>query len=134
MSRSRDLGALAAVTALGLWLRAQGLSDVGLWRDDAWVALTSRVDVATAWRMGVTAPGFTLVERAWILVHPGSSRWDQLLPLVHGAQRAAGRADLPVTELGATVLAVVDRGEHSGDRSRLVRRQRRARGRPPGEP
>jgi hypothetical protein len=84
MRPRRHHGALVAVTGLGLWMRLQGLSGLGLWRDDAWVALTARVRPSTAWRMGVTARGFTMAERAWILLHPSSPRWAEILPLVLG--------------------------------------------------
>ncbi|HVN49904.1 MAG TPA: hypothetical protein VMT43_00655, partial [Acidimicrobiales bacterium] len=84
MDARRPLGVLATVTVLGLWLRVQGLSHLGLWRDDAWVALSSRVGISTAWRMGVTARGFMLAERAWTLLHAGSPTWAQLLPLALG--------------------------------------------------
>ena len=76
---------LAVIVVAGVWLRLAGVTSHGLWRDDAWVALSSRVSIGTALRMGATAPGFTLVERAWILLDPGSSRWAQVLPVALGA-------------------------------------------------
>ena len=79
-----ELALLAAVVALGIWLRLPGLTRAGLWRDDAWVALASRVDLGTALRMGSTTLGFTLLERAWILLDSDSSLWAQLLPLAIG--------------------------------------------------
>jgi hypothetical protein len=82
--RTGELVALAGIVVIGMWLRMAGLTSHGLWRDDAWVALSGRVSIATALRMGATAPGFTLIERAWILFDPASSRWAQLLPLVLG--------------------------------------------------
>ena len=39
--------------------------------------------------MGVTAPGYTLAERAWIQLHPGSSLWAQLPALVLGVVAVA---------------------------------------------
>ena len=73
--------ALGAVVLLGAYLRVQNLSQGGLERDDAWVALTAHVRLANALRMGATAPGFTMVERTWILLDPGSGKWAQMLPL-----------------------------------------------------
>ena len=75
---------LGAVVLVGVWLRLSGVTSHGLWRDDAWVAMTSRVSMGTALRMGATAPGFTLIERSWVLLDPGSSAWAQLLPLALG--------------------------------------------------
>ena len=46
--------------------------------------MTGRVSMGTALRMGATAPGFTLIERSWVLLDPGSSAWAQLLPLALG--------------------------------------------------
>jgi hypothetical protein len=79
-----ELIALAAIVSAGVWLRLAGLSTRGLWRDDAWVALSSRVPIGTALRMGATAPGFTMIERAWIQLDPGSSWWAQQLPFALG--------------------------------------------------
>jgi hypothetical protein len=75
---------LVCLIGYGTSLRLQGLTSGGLWRDDAWVVLSSRVGIGTAWHMWVTAPGFYLMERTWILLHPGSSEWDQIPPLVIG--------------------------------------------------
>jgi hypothetical protein len=77
--------ALAAVVGIGTAIRAHGLTSLGLWRDDAWVALSSRVGIGTAWHMWVTAPGFYLLERSFVLLHPGVTWWAQLPPLVVGA-------------------------------------------------
>ena len=76
--------ALGAVVLVGVWLRLGGVTSHGLWRDDAWVAMTGRVSLGTALRMGATAPGFTLIERSWVLLDPGSSAWAQALPLALG--------------------------------------------------
>jgi hypothetical protein len=74
------LAGLAAVVLLGAYLRVQNLTGGGLDRDDAWVALAAHVRPLTALKLGATAPGFTLVERTWILLDPNSTRWAQLLP------------------------------------------------------
>jgi hypothetical protein len=72
-------GALAALTALALWCRTAALSHGSFYRDDAWVALTSRVPWHDAWRMVGTAPGFVLLERFWVgLTDP--STWNAQLP------------------------------------------------------
>jgi hypothetical protein len=72
------VGAVAAITLLGAWLRAAGLSHGSLFRDDAWVALTHRVNFATAWKMVGTAPGFVLFERYWTGLTAWSTWWAQL--------------------------------------------------------
>jgi hypothetical protein len=69
---------------IGGALRLRGFSSAGLWRDDAWVALTTRVGIGTAWHMWVTAPGFYLFERSWMLLHPGSTWWAQIPPFLMG--------------------------------------------------
>ena len=40
--------------------------------------------IGTAWHMWVTAPGFYLFERTFLLLHPGTTWWAQLPPLVIG--------------------------------------------------
>jgi Dolichyl-phosphate-mannose-protein mannosyltransferase len=82
--RHRGRWILAGIVAFGAGVRAIGFSSLGLWRDDAWAALSSRVGLGTALHMGETAPGFYLVERSWILLHPGSTWWAQLLPYLLG--------------------------------------------------
>jgi hypothetical protein len=69
------LGVLAVVGAIA---RAGGFSSGTLFRDDAWVALTTRVPLATAARMVVTTPGFVLGERVWIGWFPHTVWLDQL--------------------------------------------------------
>jgi len=75
---------LAVIVLFGAVVRALGFTSLGLWRDDAWAALSSRVGLGTALHMGETAPGFYLAERSWILLHPGSTWWAQLLPYALG--------------------------------------------------
>lgn len=77
--------ALAAVVGIGTAIRAHGLTSLGLFRDDAWVALSSQVGIGTAWHMWVTAPGFYLVERTFLLLHPGLTWWAQIPAFVLGA-------------------------------------------------
>lgn len=76
--------ALLLLIVYGASLRVRGLTSGGLWRDDAWSALSARVGLGTAWHMWVTAPGFYAFERSWILIHPGSTVWDQIPPLIVG--------------------------------------------------
>lgn len=69
---------LGLVTAVGAVARAGGFSSGTLYRDDAWVALTTRVPLGTAARMVVTTPGFVLAERVWIGWFPHTVTLDQL--------------------------------------------------------
>jgi hypothetical protein len=81
---SATLAALVAITVFGAWLRVQGLTSLTLYTDDAWAAMPARVGIGTATRMGVTAPGYYLAERAWIHLAPGSTVWAQIPALVLG--------------------------------------------------
>lgn len=69
---------LIGIAVVGAVARAGGFSSGTLYRDDAWVALTTRVPLATAARMVVTTPGFVLGERAWIGWFPHSVWLEQL--------------------------------------------------------
>jgi hypothetical protein len=73
---------LAVVAAIGSVARFGGLSSGTLYRDDAWVALTTRVPLATAARMVVTTPGFVLVERVFIGWFPHTLWVDQIPTLL----------------------------------------------------
>jgi len=75
---------LIVFTVVGAVARAPGLSNLGLWRDDAWVGLSSKVGLGTAWHMWVTAPGFYAMERTVMVLDPGSAEWAQLLPFLLG--------------------------------------------------
>ncbi|MBU6233301.1 MAG: hypothetical protein KJS64_03535 [Acidobacteria bacterium] len=90
MSTSRTIGVVARLTSwwfpamgvvigIGAVLRALQLSNGTLFRDDAWVALTSRVDLSTAWKMVGASPGFVLGMRQWVDV-VGQTTWLQQLP------------------------------------------------------
>ena len=68
---------LAVITAVAAIARV-GFSNGTLYRDDAWVALTTRVPLGTAAKMVVTTPGFVLGERLWIGWFPHSVALDQL--------------------------------------------------------
>ncbi len=78
------LVALAAITVFGACLRANGFSELGLYRDDAWVALSARVGLGEAWHMGLTAPGFVLFERTFTIIGPSSTTWMQIPIFVAG--------------------------------------------------
>jgi len=64
-ARRHEWALLFAIAAVGAIARL-GFSQGTLFRDDAWVALTTRVPLGTAARMVVTTPGFVLAERVWI--------------------------------------------------------------------
>ena len=73
-----------AITGFGGFLRVSGFSRLGLYRDDAWVALSSRVGLSEAWHMGATAPGYVLFERSFALLGPGTTMWMQIPTFVAG--------------------------------------------------
>ena len=75
---------LLVLIGAGTAIRAQGLTSLGLYRDDAWAAMSSRVGIGTAWHMWVTAPAFYFLERSFIGLHPGVTWWAQIPPLVVG--------------------------------------------------
>ncbi|HLM97099.1 MAG TPA: glycosyltransferase family 39 protein, partial [Acidimicrobiales bacterium] len=76
--------ALAVVTTFGACLRAHGLSGLGLWRDDAWVALSAHVGIGEAWRMWFTAPGSDFIDRTVLVLSPGTTTWAQMPSFVAG--------------------------------------------------
>ena len=78
------LVALAVVTAFGAYLRAHGLSGLGLWRDDAWVALSAHVGLGEAWRMWFTTPGSDFIDRTVLVLSPGTTIWAQMPSFVAG--------------------------------------------------
>ena len=56
---------------------------VDLWYDDSWVAISARASMSTALhRMGVSAPGFTVLARWWIGLRRGSIPWAQSFALL----------------------------------------------------
>jgi len=76
---------MGIVMALAFLLRSSGLTrSRGLFRDDAWMALTSRVPFSDALHMLVSAPGYTLVLRWWLSLHAGSTLWAQIPALAWG--------------------------------------------------
>ena len=76
--------ALLVMIGAGTAIRAKGLTSLGLFRDDAWAAMSSRVGIGTAWHMWVTAPAFYFLERSFIGLHPGVTWWAQIPPFVAG--------------------------------------------------
>jgi hypothetical protein len=82
--RRLALAALVVVIAFGAALRANGLTTQGLWRDDAWVALSGHVGLGEAWHMWATAPGTYLVDRTVLVLASGSTLWAQMPAFVSG--------------------------------------------------
>jgi hypothetical protein len=76
--------ALAALTAFGAVVRAEGFSGLGFFRDDAWAALSAREGLGTAVHMWVTAPGYLFLQRAFMLVTPDTATWAQIPAFVAG--------------------------------------------------
>ena len=70
LSRAPARVILLVLVGAGTAMRAQGLTTLGLYRDDAWADMSSRVGIGTAWHMWVTAPGFFFLERSFIGLHP----------------------------------------------------------------
>ncbi len=89
LNRTSATVIILVLVGAGAAMRAQGLTTLGLYRDDAWAAMSSRVGIGTAWHMWVTAPGFYFLERSFIDLHPESTWWAQLPEL------AAGIAAIP---------------------------------------
>ena len=82
---SVDVVVAIALSGVVLLASRRALAPDGLWRDDAWPALSTRVDsYATAFRMGGTAPGWTALLRAWSKVAGNSPLALQLPPLLAG--------------------------------------------------
>ena len=77
-------GVLALVTLLGALVRLPGIDRSGLYFDDAWFALPARVPFATALKMIVTAPGYTMLQREWIVLGPGGNVWPKVLAFLLG--------------------------------------------------
>ncbi|HUC04650.1 MAG TPA: hypothetical protein VL961_04575 [Acidimicrobiales bacterium] len=75
---------LVALTLIGAALRARELTTGGFFSDDAWVALSSKVGLGTAWHMWATTPGFDFVLRTIMGIGPRTSWWAQLLPFALG--------------------------------------------------
>ncbi|HEY1827944.1 MAG TPA: glycosyltransferase family 39 protein, partial [Acidimicrobiales bacterium] len=72
------------LTVAAAGVRSEGFTSAGLFRDDAWVALSARVGLGTAWHMWVSAPGFFFLERLFIEVGPAATWWAQIPPFVAG--------------------------------------------------
>jgi hypothetical protein len=70
-------GGLAVLALVAVGVRLPGLTTHGLYRDDAWPALSTKTDLFRAMRFGVTVPGFEVFLRAWLSLGR-STRWAQL--------------------------------------------------------
>lgn len=80
-----DVGLAVALLVLAAWLRAGPLGPSSLWLDDAWVAVVHRVESLEELRwVGLSAPGFVLLLRAWLAVAGFSETAAQLPILVAG--------------------------------------------------
>lgn len=106
--------ALAGIAAIGTAIRVPGLTSLGLWRDDAWAVMSTRVGIGTAWHMWSTTPGFGLFERTFILIGPRDTWWAQLpefacgvaaMPAVYALCRYMRLGRL-VALLGAFVIGI----------------------------
>lgn len=86
--RRAALLVLALITVVGAVVRATGLGSAGLFYDDAWFALPSRVGIGTAMKMVVTTPGYTLLQDAWISAGPSGNAWPKVLPFLLGVLAA----------------------------------------------
>ncbi len=75
---------LGAIVAIAAAAQVQELSSGPFYRDDAWVALANRVPLGTAIRMASTTPLFTLFERFWTGLAPGTTWFAQLPNLLAG--------------------------------------------------
>lgn len=99
---------------VGAVLRVQGLTRTDLWFDDAWAAISQRTSFSQAIHLTQTTPGWSLAERQWNLLDPGSSTWAQIPQLVCGIAAIAAFAALLrwwgtprwAQVLGTIVLAV----------------------------
>jgi Dolichyl-phosphate-mannose-protein mannosyltransferase len=104
LTRIRNLGTewalLALVTAFGAILRFPGFSTTDLWYDDAWAAMPAKEPLGVARHMVVTTPGYTLFNREWILLHPGSTPWAQAPAFLLGV------AAIPIVYLALRSFAV----------------------------
>jgi hypothetical protein len=63
-----DLFVALAVAGAAAWLRRRQLGPPSLWLDDAWPALVTRVGWAHVPDVGLTAPGFAAILKAWLHV------------------------------------------------------------------
>lgn len=79
-----DALALGLIAAISVLVRVPGWSNGGLFYDDAWFAFPAKVGLRTAIHLSVTTPGYSLLQRSWILLDPGSTRWAIALPLALG--------------------------------------------------
>jgi hypothetical protein len=105
--------AVAIVFAVVVSIVRARAGSVDLWYDDSWVGFAGRMPLSEAMRIGVTAPGFTVVVRWWMGLG-GTLAWWQSFALVgfavspavvFVAARAAGAARWAAT-VAAALTAV----------------------------
>jgi len=81
---ARERTIVAALVVFGFLVRLPGISDHGLFYDDAWPAMVAHVGWRSALAMSPTDPGFAMVERVWLLATPAGSWVRFTLPLASG--------------------------------------------------
>jgi hypothetical protein len=78
-------GVAVSLAVVGAWLRWSRLGASSLWVDDAWVAISTRVDgLDDLLRIGFTSPGFLVVLRLWSGLAGETATTLQVLPLALG--------------------------------------------------
>jgi len=83
--RRPDALLVAGLLLAAVALRAPGLDPSSLWLDDTWVALVHKVDeLPVVLRMGVTAPGFSLLLKAVFSIFGFSHLAAQAIPFLAG--------------------------------------------------
>ncbi len=80
----RDLIACCGLLIFASTLRFSGFTRFDLWYDDAWSASPAKATLREALHMGVAAPGYSLLQRSWILLDPLSTSWAQIPAFVFG--------------------------------------------------
>lgn len=103
-----DLGGISLLWLVAVLLRVPGLSDHGLYRDDAWPALATEVGLGRAMRIGVTTPGFEAFLKAWI----GMSRasWWAQMPALMASTATVVAVYVLVRRIGCGRIAALAAG------------------------
>ncbi len=107
---------IVALTVVATALRAPGLAPSSLWIDDAWVAYAHRAGWAEITEIGLSAPGFSALLKAWFSLVGFSEITAQMLPFIAGVAapaltfwilRSRVRAAVAISAAGWMVLAPV---------------------------
>jgi hypothetical protein len=107
-----DLVIAVAIAAMAAWLRRRQLGPPSLWTDDAWPALVTKVSWSHVPEVGLTAPGFAAILKAWLHVTGFSAAKAQSVAFTFGiagpalmwllcVARGLGR---PAAALGSAIL------------------------------